>query len=110
VVDGDHAMAFRQKPIHQMRPEKTRASGDNRNGLGTFGHCGCVLIVAGDVYQKEVRYGGITNNCRAFDSSPPAPSPVRDARLWSSAPADSILRNAPASDTDALQVSFVISH
>src|SRR5215468_6115373 len=77
-------MTFRPKPIHQMRPEKTRASGDNGNGLGTFGHCGCVLIAAGDVYQQEVRRGGITNNCRALDSFAPAPSPmmpVYDARL-----------------------------
>src|SRR5262249_37823434 len=81
VDDDEAAMTFRQKPIPQMRAEKTRAAGDNRNELGTFGHCGCVLIVAGDVYQQEVRHGGITNNCRAFDSFAPAPSPVRDARL-----------------------------
>ena len=38
IVDGDDAMTFRQKPIRQMRAEKTRTSGDDRNGLGIFGH------------------------------------------------------------------------
>src|SRR5262249_15836215 len=51
-------MTFRQKPIHQMRPEKTRASGDDGNGLGTFGHFGCVLIAAAEVYQQEVTANG----------------------------------------------------
>jgi hypothetical protein len=38
IVDGDDAMTFRQKPIRQMRAEKTRTSGDDRNRLGIFGH------------------------------------------------------------------------
>ena len=33
IVDGDDAMTFRQKPIRQMRAEKTRTSGDDRNRL-----------------------------------------------------------------------------
>jgi hypothetical protein len=38
-----------------MRAEKTRTSGDDRNGLGIFGHCGVVLIAVAQVYQQEVR-------------------------------------------------------
>ena len=37
IVDGDHAMAFGQKPIYQMRAEETRAAGHNGNRLGWGG-------------------------------------------------------------------------
>ncbi len=56
IVDGDHAMAFGQKPIYQMRAEETRAAGHNGNRLGIFGgHCAFLLMVAARVYQQEVR-------------------------------------------------------
>ena len=38
IVDGDDAMTFSQKPVYEMRAEKTRTSGDDRNRLGIFGH------------------------------------------------------------------------
>src|ERR1700757_3482777 len=49
IVDGDDAMTFRQKPVNQMRAEKTRTSGDDRNGLGILGHCACVLRAAAEL-------------------------------------------------------------
>ena len=33
IVDRDDPVTFPQKPVYQMRPEKTRASGYNRNRL-----------------------------------------------------------------------------
>ena len=38
IVDGDDAMTFSQKPVYEMRAEKTSTSGDDRNRLGIFGH------------------------------------------------------------------------
>jgi hypothetical protein len=54
IVDGDDAMTFCQKPIYEMRTEKTRPSGDDRNGLGIFGHSKVLLIAAAHLYQREV--------------------------------------------------------
>jgi hypothetical protein len=36
IVDRNDAMTFRQQPVRQMRSQKTRATGDNRNGFGFF--------------------------------------------------------------------------
>ena len=45
IIDRNDAMPFRQKSIHQMRTEKTRAAGHDGNGLGAFsGHLGFVFI------------------------------------------------------------------
>ena len=33
IVDGNDPMTFSQKPVYEMRPEKTRSSGYDRNGL-----------------------------------------------------------------------------
>ena len=33
IIDCDDAMTFCQKPVHQMRAEKTCASSDDRNWL-----------------------------------------------------------------------------
>jgi len=55
IVNGDDTMTFRQKPVYEMRAEKTRTSGDDRNGLGILGHSGVVLVAAAQVYQQEVR-------------------------------------------------------
>jgi hypothetical protein len=45
IIDGIDAMPFGQKSIHQMRTEKTRTAGHDRNGLGIFGgHLGFVSI------------------------------------------------------------------
>jgi hypothetical protein len=38
IVDGDDSMTLSQKAVYDVRAEKTRASGDNRNRLGIFGH------------------------------------------------------------------------
>jgi hypothetical protein len=38
IIDGDNAMTFSQEPVYQMRAEKARTSGDDRNGFGIFGH------------------------------------------------------------------------
>jgi hypothetical protein len=38
IVDGYDAMTFCQKPVYEMRTEKTRTSGDDRNRVGIFGH------------------------------------------------------------------------
>ena len=48
-------MTFCQKPVYEMRPEKTRTSADDGNGLGIFGHLEVVLIAAVQVYQQEVK-------------------------------------------------------
>ena len=32
IVDGDDPVTFSQKPVHEMRAEKTRTSGYDRNG------------------------------------------------------------------------------
>ena len=54
IIDGNDAMTFRQKSIHQMRAEKTRAASDDRNRLGTFcGHCAILLMGAAQFCQKE---------------------------------------------------------
>ena len=56
-------MTFRQKPIRQMRAEKTRTSGDDRNRLRIFGHRGVVLIAAVQVYQQEVKRIALYARC-----------------------------------------------
>ena len=33
IVNRDDAMTFRQKPVRQMRPQKTGPTGDDGNGL-----------------------------------------------------------------------------
>ena len=33
IVDGDDPVTFSQKPVYEMRAQKTRASGYNRNRL-----------------------------------------------------------------------------
>src|SRR5437016_7586277 len=54
IVNGNNAMTFRQKSIHQMRAEKTRPASDDGNRLGTFcGHCAILLMGAAQFCQKE---------------------------------------------------------
>src|SRR5260370_7254260 len=39
IVDRDHTVTFGEKSIDQMRSQKTRATGNNRNGFGfLLGH------------------------------------------------------------------------
>jgi hypothetical protein len=47
-------MTFCQKPIRQVRTEKTRAAGHDGNGLRFFGgHCAFLLMAAAQVCQQE---------------------------------------------------------
>src|SRR3954470_6805962 len=46
VVDGDNAMPFGQEPIGQMRAEKTRSSGDDRDGFIFRWHSAVYLAAA----------------------------------------------------------------
>src|SRR5205807_636638 len=55
IVDRDHAMAFRQKSVGQMRPQKTGAPGDDGNGLRTRRHAALYLAVGAGICQQEVK-------------------------------------------------------
>jgi hypothetical protein len=37
IIDGNDAMPFRQKPIHQIRAEKTRTASHDGNRMGIIG-------------------------------------------------------------------------
>jgi hypothetical protein len=55
IIDSNHAMPFGQKPVREMRTEKARASGHDRNRLGIFCHWAILLTAAAQLYQHEVR-------------------------------------------------------
>src|SRR5206468_11158425 len=42
IIDGNDPVTFRQKPVHQVRAKKARASGNDVNGLRSFSHSGFV--------------------------------------------------------------------
>ena len=46
IIDGNDPVTFRQKPVHQVRAKKARASGNDGNGLRSFSHSGFVLMAA----------------------------------------------------------------
>jgi len=45
IVDSDDALALGQKSVHQMRAEKTSATGDDGNGMGTRSHMRLYLAI-----------------------------------------------------------------
>lgn len=55
IVDRDHAMAFREKPIGQVRPEETGAASDNRDQLlGSLrGHDAVYLNATASLRQQK---------------------------------------------------------
>jgi len=55
IVDRDHAMTFRQKPVGQMRPQKAGPTGDDGNGI-SFVRRHCIYLAGGArICQQEVR-------------------------------------------------------
>jgi len=44
IVDRDHAVTFGKKSVDQVRSQKTRATGDNRNRFRAGGHSTGYLI------------------------------------------------------------------
>ena len=54
IIDRDDAMPFRQQPVGQMRPEKTRATRDDRNLLRTRSHAPVFLIRCAKVGEPFV--------------------------------------------------------
>src|SRR5207244_11602380 len=50
IVDRDHAVTFAEKSIDQMRSQKTRATGNNRNGFGFFlGHSTVIYFLSNEL-------------------------------------------------------------
>src|SRR5436189_6023435 len=56
IVDRDDAMALRQEPIGQMRPEEARAARDYRNRLRIGSHVPVLLIRHPKVGEDEVSW------------------------------------------------------
>src|SRR5919106_535691 len=87
-------MTFCQKPVYEMRAEKTRTSGDDRNTLGIFGHLGVVLIVAAQIYQQEVTRGEWRCSVRCPQRIPACPASCAEDSARYSIGTSSLIRRS----------------